>query len=154
MSFLSYVLAMHGIHDLSSLARDRTHAPAVELRYLNHWTTREVLIFNFKRLNWLTLQLPLPSPLSIHYVNSRELKLTPNHKTHQRANKRSKVPALVTSPSPSLLAREDTNFPGYLPAKEHGWTYKDPGNLIIEWPPAAYRPPAVTPRDWKTVIWN
>ena len=27
--------------DLSSLPRDGTHAPAVEVQSLNHWTTRE-----------------------------------------------------------------------------------------------------------------
>ena len=33
-----------GIWDLSSLARDRIHTPALEAQSLNHWTTREVCL--------------------------------------------------------------------------------------------------------------
>ena len=33
--------------DHSSLTRDRTHAPALEARRLNHWTTREVLLSGY-----------------------------------------------------------------------------------------------------------
>ena len=31
------------MQNLSSLIRDQTHAPAVELQIINHWTTEEVL---------------------------------------------------------------------------------------------------------------
>ena len=31
-----------GMWDLSSLTRNQTYAPAVEVQSLNHWTTREV----------------------------------------------------------------------------------------------------------------
>ena len=31
----------HSLQDLSSLTRDQTHAPAVEARSPNYWTTRE-----------------------------------------------------------------------------------------------------------------
>ena len=31
------------MQNLSSLIRGRTHAPAVELQIINHWTTEEVL---------------------------------------------------------------------------------------------------------------
>ena len=32
----------HGMWDLSSLTRDRTHVPCIGRWILNHWTTREV----------------------------------------------------------------------------------------------------------------
>ena len=34
--------ALNNMRDLSSLTRDRTHAPAAEGQSLNHWTVREV----------------------------------------------------------------------------------------------------------------
>ena len=38
----SFLAMFHGMWDLSSSTRDRTHAPAVEVQSLNHGTTREV----------------------------------------------------------------------------------------------------------------
>ena len=32
--------------DLSSPTRDQTHAPCIEVWSLNHWTTREVPLYN------------------------------------------------------------------------------------------------------------
>ena len=40
--FWGFLAALRGMQDLSSLTRDRTCAPAVEVQSLNHWTTREV----------------------------------------------------------------------------------------------------------------
>jgi len=35
--------------DLSSPTRDQTHAPAVEAKIINHWTTRELLPWGLKK---------------------------------------------------------------------------------------------------------
>jgi len=37
-----YFAALLGMQDLSAWTRDGTHAPAMEVRSLNHWTTGEV----------------------------------------------------------------------------------------------------------------
>ena len=53
-----------GMSDLSSLTRDRTHAPCIGgRRILNHWTTREApkVIYLF-RICFPALELFLPSP--------------------------------------------------------------------------------------------
>ena len=42
-----------GMRDLSSLTRDRTHAPAFGAQSLNHWTTVEVLILSLFIFFWL-----------------------------------------------------------------------------------------------------
>lgn len=48
----------HGAHPLSSLARDQTHAPEVEARSFNHWTTMQsLLITPFNPLGFLFLYL-------------------------------------------------------------------------------------------------
>ena len=39
----------HSMRDVSSLTRDQTHAPAVEVWSPNHWTTREVPLLGFKQ---------------------------------------------------------------------------------------------------------
>ena len=40
----------HGLWGLGSPTRDGTHAPALEARSLNHWTSREVpIIFYYSR---------------------------------------------------------------------------------------------------------
>ena len=45
--FFLFLASLHGIQDLSSLTRDRTHAPAVEAQSVNHWTAREVPSLHF-----------------------------------------------------------------------------------------------------------
>ena len=40
--FIYLFIWPHGMRDLSSLTRDQTCAPAVEVQSLNHWATREV----------------------------------------------------------------------------------------------------------------
>ena len=38
----TFFLAMsHGLQEVSSLARDGIHAPAIEVQRSNHWTARE-----------------------------------------------------------------------------------------------------------------
>ena len=38
----TFILTMsHGLQDVNSLARDGTHAPAMEVQNSNHWTARE-----------------------------------------------------------------------------------------------------------------
>ena len=49
----SYLFFIHplpqSVQDLSSPTRDQTHAPAVEVQGLNHWTAREVsVVASFK----------------------------------------------------------------------------------------------------------
>ena len=41
-TFLFFSALPHGMWDLSSPTRARTHAPCVEAQSLNHWTSREV----------------------------------------------------------------------------------------------------------------
>ena len=41
-NYYYYFAALLGMQDLSSWTRDGTHAPAVEVRSLNHWTAGEV----------------------------------------------------------------------------------------------------------------
>ena len=44
-SFLKNILAVpQNMWNLSSPARDQTHAPAVEMQSLNHWAAREVSV--------------------------------------------------------------------------------------------------------------
>ena len=40
--FTVFLVSPHGMRDLSSPTRDRTHGPALEVQRLNHWTAREV----------------------------------------------------------------------------------------------------------------
>ena len=58
--------------DLSSLTRDRTDAPCIEARSLNHWTAREVLcsvlmhiIFGYTELVYLINCYEVTLPLMI-----------------------------------------------------------------------------------------
>ena len=45
-------------HVWSSQTRDRTHVPCIDRQILNHWTTREVLIFKLILLTtWSVIQL-------------------------------------------------------------------------------------------------
>ena len=36
-----FLTMSHGLQDVNSLARDGTHAPAMEVQSSNHWTARE-----------------------------------------------------------------------------------------------------------------
>ena len=44
---LFFLAALNSMRDLNSLARDQTTPLAVEVRSLNHWTTREFLYISF-----------------------------------------------------------------------------------------------------------
>ena len=45
--FFFSLAVLRGMRDISSPTRDRTCAPCVEVRSLNHWTIREVALFSF-----------------------------------------------------------------------------------------------------------
>ena len=45
--FFFFLVVLHSIQDLSSLAKDQTCAPAVETQSLNHWTARAVPILAY-----------------------------------------------------------------------------------------------------------
>ena len=61
----------HGMWDLSSLARNGTHTPAVVAQRLNHWTAREDPVY--KSLKWRLLSCVTPqtvalqAPLSVEF---------------------------------------------------------------------------------------
>ena len=61
---MAFMVARHGMWDISSQTRDGTCTPALAVQSLSHWTAREVLrLFNHTS-KWHTESTPLsPSPL-------------------------------------------------------------------------------------------
>ena len=58
--FCFFLVVLHSIQDLSSLAKDQTCAPAVETQSFNHWTARAVPILAYwlhKRLECVSSRL-------------------------------------------------------------------------------------------------
>ena len=82
--------ASHGMWDLSSPTRDQTHAPAVKVRSLNHWTTREVPSCQCLKMGRFHVKMLIP--VSAHLESS-------GHDGLQRVPARSSPPR----PTPSHL---------------------------------------------------
>ena len=55
MPLTFFLATLHGLQDLSSLTKDQTCAPAVEVHSPNHWTAREFLsqsLFKLQNMNY------------------------------------------------------------------------------------------------------
>ena len=69
MPLTFFLATLHGLQDLSSLTKDQTCAPAVEVHSPNHWTAREFLsqsLFKLQNMNYNAKNVSL---LSLSHKN-------------------------------------------------------------------------------------
>ena len=58
--YLTFLAMLCGMWDLSSLTRDRTCTPALEVQSLNHWTSRDIPEITFSSYFFLTYFFSAP----------------------------------------------------------------------------------------------
>ena len=97
---------LRGMWDLSSQTRNRTCTPCLGRQSLNHWPTREVLLWR----PWLIIHLlKISSGLG---KEGNEARTPPS--CHPNESDASSVPSLITSPRTLTWARP-------VLIREHGW---------------------------------
>ena len=75
MPLTFFLATLHGLQDLSSLTKDQTCAPAVEVHSPNHWTAREFLsqsLFKLQNMNYNAKNVSL---LSLSHKNLLSLEV-------------------------------------------------------------------------------
>ena len=75
LTFFFFLATLHGLQGLSSLTKDQTCAPAVEVHSSNHWTARQFLSQSLLKLQNMNYNAKNVSLLSLSHKNLLSLQV-------------------------------------------------------------------------------